>query len=384
MKIKFYIFTPVLILLMILLQTNVFGELSAITNLGPMNEASANFAASKGADGKIYVFGGIKENGLGSSGVDSSDDPDTPAFTVLISGTGSEIAYTLSVVGLGDGSGVITDSATGGLQISCVITNGVATGDCSEQYTPSSVVTLTANPLEGSAFMGWGEGVCSGTGICAVNVNSDILLTATFNTIKDLPDLMGTWTDISKKVKKNKYIVKGKLTVQNVGTQPADKVTASIYLSYDQTYDSSDTYLGYKNFKKMNVGKTKSKSFKFKFETDPAGYYLIAVIDPDCEIQEIYENNNMPVSDAIPPPRLLTDPLDNWHWRADVPTLSFTDIVYTSNTFVAVAPSTNMLMGGIITSTDGYNWTMRDSGDHDYLNGIAYANGRVLPASLLA
>jgi hypothetical protein len=250
---------------------------------------------------------------------------------------------------------------------------------CSEEYYTSELVTLDASGLQGSIFSGWSGGGCSGNGSCSISISSDTTVTASFNQLLDLPDLAGSWSDITKKkLKKSHYLVEGKLTVSNTGTANASKVHAHIYLSYDEQYDSGDTYLGSKTIKKLKSGKSKTLVVSYKISIDPSGYYLITVIDPENNIQESNKDNNLSISDAIPPPRLPSDPLDNWHLRADIPTLSFTDMVYASDTFVAVVPSDNILMGGILTSTDGYNWTMRDSGDHDNLNGIAYANGLLI------
>lgn len=51
---------------------------------------------------------------------------------------------------------------------------------CSAGYNADSVVTLTASPASGSAFVGWG-GACSGNQLtCTVTVNESLSVTATF------------------------------------------------------------------------------------------------------------------------------------------------------------------------------------------------------------
>ncbi|MDQ3916789.1 MAG: peptidoglycan DD-metalloendopeptidase family protein [Actinomycetota bacterium] len=68
-----------------------------------------------------------------------------------------------------EGEGSVTSSPEG---ISCGT-------DCSESYTPGSVVTLTAEPEELHAFAGW-SGACSGTGTCVLEMTEAAEVTATF------------------------------------------------------------------------------------------------------------------------------------------------------------------------------------------------------------
>lgn len=51
--------------------------------------------------------------------------------------------------------------------------------DCAENYSPGTVVTLTAAPDAGSTFVGW-SGVCSGSGACTLTLNSFTTVTAIF------------------------------------------------------------------------------------------------------------------------------------------------------------------------------------------------------------
>ncbi|TLY24508.1 MAG: hypothetical protein E6K64_06525 [Nitrospirae bacterium] len=51
---------------------------------------------------------------------------------------------------------------------------------CSASYESGMEVTLTATPASGSIFTGWSGG-CSGTGTCTVTMNSDTVVTATFD-----------------------------------------------------------------------------------------------------------------------------------------------------------------------------------------------------------
>src|SRR6266542_3200891 len=69
---------------------------------------------------------------------------------------------------------------------------------------------------------------------------------------------------------------------------------------------------------------------------------------------------------------LAYQPLDTWTWRNPLPPpLSLIDIAYGEGQFVAVGES-----GIILTSADGVNWNVRQSGTHDGLVAIAYGNGQ--------
>src|SRR4051794_3721866 len=69
------------------------------------------------------------------------------------------------------GSGKVT--ATG---IDC----GNGASDCTESYTDGTQVTLTASPVSGATFSGWG-GACSGSAsTCGVTMNGDKSVSATF------------------------------------------------------------------------------------------------------------------------------------------------------------------------------------------------------------
>jgi hypothetical protein len=79
---------------------------------------------------------------------------------------------TLTVLKSGIGSGTVTSSPGG---INCG-------NDCTEVYAPGTKVTLKAKADTNSAFTGWSDGGCSGTGACVVVMNSDTAVTAVFST----------------------------------------------------------------------------------------------------------------------------------------------------------------------------------------------------------
>jgi uncharacterized repeat protein (TIGR02059 family) len=104
----------------------------------------------------------------------------TATFSSSTGGTG----YSVTVVKLGTGSGIVTSSPGG---IACGTT-------CAASFNSGDTVTLTAAPdpsanvmlsgkltyVPGSAFVGWG-GDCTGTGTCVVTMAKAKNVTATFN-----------------------------------------------------------------------------------------------------------------------------------------------------------------------------------------------------------
>jgi uncharacterized repeat protein (TIGR01451 family) len=99
----------------------------------------------------------------------ASDTTGICTFTITLSEsitanftTSSAASYTISVVGLGNGSGTVSSTPTG---ISCTITNGVAgTTGCSATFAqaaaPSGVLLTSTASAGGSAFVGY-LGACS-------------------------------------------------------------------------------------------------------------------------------------------------------------------------------------------------------------------------------
>ncbi|MDP4028816.1 MAG: choice-of-anchor D domain-containing protein [Gallionella sp.] len=75
----------------------------------------------------------------------------------------------LSVGRLGEVVGTVVSNPSG---VNCGST-------CSATYASGTSVTLTATPVAGSTFSGWG-GACTGTGSCVVNMNATQSVTATF------------------------------------------------------------------------------------------------------------------------------------------------------------------------------------------------------------
>jgi len=79
--------------------------------------------------------------------------------------------HTLTVNKDGTGTGIVTSSPEG---INCG-------SDCDEVYYSGTVIKFIAIPDTNSFFPGWSGGGCSGTGQCILTINTDTIVTATFN-----------------------------------------------------------------------------------------------------------------------------------------------------------------------------------------------------------
>jgi hypothetical protein len=93
-------------------------------------------------------------------------------FTSTSSGGGGA-EPTLTVNFLGGGTGTVT-SPSG---FNCAST-GVS---CTDSFPSGTTVTLTATPVAPSTFGGWSGGACTGTSPCVLLLQSDTIVTATFN-----------------------------------------------------------------------------------------------------------------------------------------------------------------------------------------------------------
>jgi alpha-tubulin suppressor-like RCC1 family protein len=84
------------------------------------------------------------------------------------------VQRTLTVVKAGAGSGGVTSNPAG---VDCGAT-------CAAAFNQGTVVTLSAAPSAGSSFTGWSGSSCSGIGPCAVTLDADASVTATFAVAK--------------------------------------------------------------------------------------------------------------------------------------------------------------------------------------------------------
>jgi Domain of unknown function (DUF1929)/Divergent InlB B-repeat domain len=95
--------------------------------------------------------------------------------------------------GSGTGTGTVKSQAGLTPALKCVITDGVpAVTGCSARYPAYSSVILTATPLSGDQFLGWGS-PCSGTGSCSPTVIMNRTISAKFEA-GGTSSTLGRWT----------------------------------------------------------------------------------------------------------------------------------------------------------------------------------------------
>jgi parallel beta-helix repeat protein len=117
------------------------------------------------------VFTGWSGNGCGENFLITAEMTCTANFEPLPD------SYALSISKTGTGSGQISSQPTG---IDCGT-------QCTADYVPATVVSLTASPQSGSRFEGWG-GACAGSqSSTAVTLNANQSCTAIFNPIPAPP-----------------------------------------------------------------------------------------------------------------------------------------------------------------------------------------------------
>lgn len=134
---------------------------------------------------------GSSFSGFNGAGCTTSPCAVTMSANALVASTFDIVTptRTLNVAGVGQGTGTVTSDVNDvltGTPISCTTTAGVLTGKCSATFNQGTVATLTEVPsgsCTGGActFTSWGGATgCTTATTCAVTVNSNSTVTATF------------------------------------------------------------------------------------------------------------------------------------------------------------------------------------------------------------
>jgi hypothetical protein len=120
------------------------------------------------------------------------------------------------------------------------------------------------------------------------------------------PDLTGAWTSLTQTCKTTrqgqKCSVKGTFAVSNIGNGDASSTYVKFYLSDNENFDQTDTFLKSFSTGKLKAGKGKNIKPTYNLSTgiSASGKYVIAVIDPDNLVDETNESNNVLVYGPIP------------------------------------------------------------------------------------
>ncbi len=103
-------------------------------------------------------------------------------------------------------------------------------------------------------------------------------------------DFRGEWLRISVRDISNYQRIRGLLKLENTGNAHfTGQVKIQYYLSDDEDLDESDNYIKHSV---VNMRWSRGIAGIFHREEDLSGKYLIALIDPDDEVNEIQEDNN--------------------------------------------------------------------------------------------
>jgi uncharacterized repeat protein (TIGR01451 family) len=151
-------------------------------------------------------------SGAGCSGTADCTVDMTAARSVTATFDLLPVTHTLEMTLAGDGGGTVTSDPAG---IDCG-------SDCSEDYAAGTLVTLSADPDEGSTFTGW-SGDCTGTASCVLTMDAARSVTATFTAESPSADISVSQTDTPDPVTAGN-LVNYALTIANHGPDAASGV----------------------------------------------------------------------------------------------------------------------------------------------------------------
>jgi hypothetical protein len=221
-------------------------------------------------------------NGITVSVISATDT----GFLVAINNGGSTSEFTLTVTK--SGNGTVTADWPG---IDCG-------SDCQERFLSGTVVTLAAVPDAGWTFIRWGGDADCTDG--RVTMSRDLACTAIF---AQGPNLTGYFTSLTRTISRGSDRLSFGLAVQNSGDQPVtSQFSVVFYLSIDGVLDGSDIPLMTRSVRtrRLAPGMTTTVSSRITLPSPGDGKYLLAVIDPNNQIIEADEGDNVVVA-SVPP-----------------------------------------------------------------------------------
>jgi hypothetical protein len=112
-------------------------------------------------------------------------------------------------------------------------------------------------------------------------------------------DISGVWDPIVKRVRKNKVNLFTSFKISNQGTEKVESVTIKFYQSEDNNLDESDYKLEEHVVHNVKEGETIDMDVRIEYVAIGSEDHIIAVIDPDNNIEETDEENNVSISSPI-------------------------------------------------------------------------------------
>ena len=210
------------------------------------------------------------------------------------------------------GSGTITSSPSG---ISCG-------SDCSQEYSDSTSVTLTATPSAGFSFDRW-EGACTGSASCVVSMSADRNVRAVFSEIDNSLMTLSVTTSGSGQVTSSPV---GIDCGNDCSEQYEANTTVSLTATPDQGFIFQEWQGDCSGSGDCSVSMTSNMSVTAVFVEQGASEYQLTVttsgsgsvtstpagIDCGSDCSEIYQTNTNVTLTATPEQGFVFD-----HWEGD-------------------------------------------------------------------
>lgn len=265
------------------------------------------------------------------------------------------------------GSGTITSSPSG---ISCG-------SDCTQEYSNTTSVTLTATPSAGFSLVRW-EGACTGSGSCVVSMTSDRNVRAVFEEIDNSLFTLTVATTGSGQVSSNPA---GIDCGEDCSEQYEANTTVNLTATPDQGFIFQEWQGDCSGTADCSVSMTSNMSVTAVFVEQGASEYQLTVttsgsgsvisspsgIDCGSDCSEIYQTNTNVTLTATPEQGFVFD-----HWEGDCTGNSTCELIINSSQSVSAiflaenqtsvlienysAPNDAFQLSNITVNASGITW----------------------------